>query len=87
MRARRITFFCFHTQPCPDATTQNSKQQQGRFRYTPPVLLGFPLIDAISEERDNVENCNRCVDYHFHSGYKGSENMVTGLTFEEVEKL
>ena len=54
----------FHAEPSTDATANKGKEEQGGFGYAPTATLGLVLVNAIDEERQDVE-ANKDVCYCF----------------------
>ena len=46
----------FHAAPCADTAAYGSEQEQCRLRDAPLVVLGLVLVDAVDEERHDVDD-------------------------------
>ncbi len=77
-----------HSQPSSDASTKYSQPQQCYFTYTPLGLLRFPLVDAVHEESDRIDDGEVDEDdmqkikfFHFiSSNAPVSESIMNPLT-------
>jgi hypothetical protein len=65
----RLVMPHLHGTPCTDASAHSCQYQQRGFRNAPLSLLRFPLVDAVHEERDEVEyeEQNEYYLYHFET--------------------
>jgi hypothetical protein len=62
----RLVMPHLHATPCADASAHSRQYQQRGFRDAPFPLLRFPLVDAVHEERDEVEYKERDEYYLYH---------------------
>ena len=46
----------FHSQPSSNTPTKHSQPKKCGFSDTPFGLLGFPLVNAVHEESDHVDD-------------------------------
>ena len=56
----------FHAEPCPYASANDSKQEQGRFRYAPPALTGLEFVNAIDKEGYGIDYKQVIYDYQMY---------------------
>ena len=62
----------FHAEPSTDATAKEGKEEQGGFGYAPIATLGLVLVNAIDEERENVEAQEDAIQTELRVHGKGS---------------
>ena len=54
------------TQPCANASADDGKQDERRFRNAPLRFLGLKFVDAVDDEGDEVEGEQSVDDYLKH---------------------
>lgn len=56
-----------HAEPCPYASANGGKQEQGGFGYAPLPPFGFVLVNAVHEECNDIDAENVTRNYVVHS--------------------
>ena len=56
----------FHAEPCPYASANDSKQEQGRFRYAPPAFPCLEFVNAIDKEGYGIDYKQVIYDYQMY---------------------
>ena len=57
---------CFHAEPCPYASANDGKEEQGGFGYAPTALPGLELVNAIDNECHGIDDKQVVYDYHVY---------------------
>ena len=57
---------CFHAEPCPYASANESKEEQGGFGYAPTALPCLEFVNAIDKECHGIDDKQVVYDYHVY---------------------
>ena len=52
--------------PCPNASANDGKEEQGGFGYAPTALPGLELVNAIDNECHGIDDKQVVYDYHVY---------------------